>query len=175
MMRVFDGVEIRVVGCVSEPVDILTSVVNNDPGFFVDGFQFEEVEPKIIGSRFLPHFDPMDDHETFSGCRFGDHDHGGVFLHGQGEGVEVRSRVVLSVDVDTYHPGRLVQVFFRFSSIEEGPGDREDVEVLFQFVPGVLRFGVPDLLNFGGIFVSFEEMNQPFDGDLIIGIFVEDG
>lgn len=108
MMRVFDGVEIRVVGCISEPVDILTSIVDNDPGFFVDGFQFEEVEPKIIGSRSLPHLDPMDDHEAFPGCRFGDHDHGGVFSHGQGEGVEIRSRVVLSVDVDAYHPGRFV-------------------------------------------------------------------
>jgi len=49
------------------------------------------------------------------------------------------------------------------------------VESLFQFVPVVLRFGVPDLLNFGGVFVAFEEMNQSFDGDLIVGIFVEDG
>ena len=175
MIRVFDGVEIRVVGCISEPVDILTSVIDNDPGSFVDGFQFEEVEPKIIGSRSLPHFDPMDDHETFSGCRFGDHDHGGVFLHGQGEGVEIRSRVVLSVDVDAYHPGRLVQVFFRFSSVEEGSGDREGVEILLQFVPGLFRFGVSDLLNFGGVFVPFEEYYQSFDGDLVVWIFVENG
>ena len=78
---VFGMVEVRVVGCISEPIDILASVVDGDSVGFVDCFQFEEVKKEISRSRSLSDLDPMDDHEAFTGCGFRDHDHGGVLSH----------------------------------------------------------------------------------------------